>query len=223
MTKGFTKVDNNILLNSSLSLEAKGLYSILKHLSTIPNFIIRRDYVKGISGYGETAFRRVWKELKEKGLLLEAKLREKGRYIYKYVLNTNEEIKKPKVPEEKQPPVGNAAGKRLDTKQEMSVTDLDIKIISKSTGFTDEQSKEILEAANNNTSKVMESYQYAKEQNDVRNIFKYTKWAVKNLANHVNIFSNKKKPSFNNFKQRTYDFKKLESALLHGKFYELPV
>ena len=222
MTKGFTKVDNNILLNSSLSLEAKGLYSILKHLSTIPNFIIRRDYVKGISGYGETAFRRVWKELKEKGLLLETKLREKGRYIYKYVLNTKEEIKKLKAPEEKQP-VDNVGRKMHDTKQEMSVTDLDIKTISKSTGFTDGQSKEVLEAANNNTSKVMESYQYAKEQNDVRNIFKYTKWAVKNLANHVNIFSNKKEPSFNNFKQRTYDFKKLESALLHGEFYELPV
>ena len=31
----YTKIDNSVLLNENLSLEAKGLYSIIKYYSTI--------------------------------------------------------------------------------------------------------------------------------------------------------------------------------------------
>ena len=71
MTKGNTYLENTILFDKKLSLEGIGLYAILKHYSTIPNFQIQREHIKLISGYGETAFRRVWKELKEANLLIE--------------------------------------------------------------------------------------------------------------------------------------------------------
>ncbi len=231
-TKGFTKIDNYILLDTDLSLEAKGLYAILKHLSTIPNFKIARNYVKSISGYGETAFRRVWKELKEIGLLIEIKARNKGKYVYTYTLNASTfENTKEKVPAKKVEPKyidsdGNIPIKGQvnidDVIQEIPIENGDVKLVSEFTGFTTTQSKEILTEAKNNVPKVMGCYRYVKEQSNVKNAFSYTKWAVNNLVKQVNITSNKKESSFNNFKQRSYDFERLEKALLYGEAYELP-
>lgn len=73
MTNGKTFLENTIIFDKGLSLEAIGLYAIIKHYSTISDFQIRRDHIKSVSGYGETAFRRVWKELKDTNLLLEDK------------------------------------------------------------------------------------------------------------------------------------------------------
>ncbi|MEG0667857.1 MAG: hypothetical protein RR460_04450 [Clostridium sp.] len=87
-----TEVDNSILLNENLSLEAKGLYTIIKHFSTIPNFELRRSYLLKMSGYGEKSFRRVWKELKEFGLLLESKTRQGSKWIYSFTIGTLKEI-----------------------------------------------------------------------------------------------------------------------------------
>ncbi|MEG0297642.1 MAG: hypothetical protein RR620_13060 [Clostridium sp.] len=87
-----TQVDNSILLNENLSLEAKGLYTIIKHFSTIPNFEIRRSYLLKMSGYGEKSFRRVWKELKTFGLLVESKTRQGSKWIYSFTLGTLKEI-----------------------------------------------------------------------------------------------------------------------------------
>lgn len=236
VTKGFTKVDNLILLDSALSLEAKGLYAILKHLSAIPNFSIRRDYIKSISGYGETAFRRVWKELKDKGLLIETKLRNKGKYMYTYTLKTNlyettivvtapaEEKKKTKhldsdgnVPLEGQVNIDDVIGA---DQQEKPVINKNTAEIVKATGFDDSQAKELLKLANNNESKVIESYNYTLKQREVRNTFNYTKWVI---ANKINVQeSNTVKSTFNNFKQRQYDFDRLKKALLYGEPYELP-
>lgn len=89
---GYSRIDNSILLNSNLSLEAKGLYSIIKHFSTIPGFKIKRSHILSISGYGEKAFRRVWKELKEFGLLVESKTRQGSKWIYSFTLGTLKEI-----------------------------------------------------------------------------------------------------------------------------------
>lgn len=230
-SKGFTKVDNCILLDSNISLETKGLYAILKHLSAIPGFSIRRDHVKSISGYGETAFRRVWGELKERGLLIETKARVKGRYVYTYFIKTNEETKNPKDPkdQEEKKHIDSDGNVPLngqvnidDVIKEAPVTNEDVKLVCESTGFTDEESKGILTEAKNNVSKVLESYRYVKTQSNVKNAFSYTKWAVKNLVKQVSVFNNKKESLFNNFEQRSYDFDKLENALLYGEDYELP-
>lgn len=236
-TKGFTKIDNCILLDEELSLEAKGLYAILKHLSGIPNFSIRRDYIKSVSGYGETAFRRVWKELKDKGLLLETKLREKGKYIYKYILKTNEDKTIRKAPRKESKPKhidsdGNVPidgqvniDDVLGADSEENKTNGNIEEIVKSTGFDNSQAKEILQIANNDVKKVINGHRYAMSQKEVKNIFAYTKWSIRN---NKTIFESAKrnessvKSTFNHFPQRKYDFKKLERALLYGEPYELP-
>lgn len=88
MTNGKTIIENTIIFDKGLSLEAIGLYAIIKHYSTISNFKIRRDHIKSVSGYGETAFRRVWKELKDTNLLLEHKKRINGKFKYEFTLST---------------------------------------------------------------------------------------------------------------------------------------
>lgn len=99
MTNGKTILENTIIFDKGLSLEAIGLYAIIKHYSTISNFQIKRDHIKSVSGYGETAFRRVWKELKDNNLLLEHKKRINGKFKYEFTLSTKKfsaekEIKK---------------------------------------------------------------------------------------------------------------------------------
>lgn len=94
MTNGKTFLENTIIFDKGLSLEAIGLYAILKHYSTISDFQIRRDHIKSISGYGETAFRRVWKELKDTSLLLENKKRINGKFEYEFTLSTSDKTTK---------------------------------------------------------------------------------------------------------------------------------
>ncbi|KZL93578.1 hypothetical protein [Clostridium magnum] len=231
-TKGFTKINNSIIFNADLSLEAIGLYVKLQYLSTIDNFSIKRDYIRSISGYGETAFRRVWKELKDKGVLIETKSRSKGRYEYKYTLKTDNTAKVTAPTEEKKPKHIDSDGNTpLDgqvniddvigaDQQEKPVINKNTAEIVKATGFDDSQAKELLKLANNNESKVIESYNYTLKQREVRNTFNYTKWVI---ANKINVQeSNTVKSTFNNFKQRQYDFDRLKKALLYGEPYELP-
>lgn len=223
--KGFTKVDNLILLDSTISLEAKGLYAILKHLSTIPDFKISREYVKSISGYGETAFRRVWKELKVKGMLIETKLRSKGKYVYAYILKTSETTTKAKAPVEKKH-VDSDGNTPLDGQvniddvldQEVPAVSEDIKTVVETTEFTTTEATELLNVAESNVIKIMEAYKYVKAQENVKNIFSYTKWAIKNIKSIFEPIKRKEatKSTFNNFKQRQYDFKELEMQLLYG-------
>lgn len=235
-TKGFTKIDNSIIFDSELSLEALGLYIKLQHLASIPNFSIKRDYIKSISGYGETAFRRVWKELKDKGVLTEVKTRSKGKYEYTYTLTGQADNKKAAIPEEqkkhKQKHIdsdGNAPIKGqvslddvlAEQQESESLEKEDIASVAEVTGFTNEESEELLKAANNDVHKVIEGHKYALSQSSVKNIFKYTRWAIKN-----NMTPREVKPVinsiFNSFQQRTYDFDKLEKALLYGEPYDLP-
>lgn len=220
--KGFTKIDNKILFDSNLSLEAIGLYIKIKHLYSIPNFVIRREYIKSISGYGETAFRRVWKELKEKGVLTEIKNRNKGKYEYTYILK-NAEKSKTTVKDDK-------SNKTTDLNQEpVKQNELvtDNKLVSKvveETEFTKEEAAELLDNAKCDAIKVIECYKYTISQNYVKNVFRYTKWAIKNNKLFSNIKSTGYKNStFGNYSQRIYDFNKLERALLYGEKYNLPV
>jgi hypothetical protein len=237
VTKGFTKIDNCILLDSDLSLEAKGLYAMIKHLSTIPNFKIARDYVKKISGYGETAFRRVWKELKEARLLLENKLRDKGKYVYQYTLKNDETETKTKalvkgtehkyldsdgnVPIQGQVNIDDVL---VEKQKEVPGIDENVAVVSEATGFTNLEAIKLLKEAENNVTKVMESYVYVKAQKNIKNLFNYTKWVIKNgiVNQHINGSVNNKVSTFNNFKHREYDFDRLEKALLYGEQYELP-
>jgi hypothetical protein len=231
-TKGFTKINNSIAFDSDLSLEALGLYVKLQYLSTIDNFSIKRDYVKSISGYGETAFRRVWKELKDKCVLIESKTSTKGRYEYMYTLKTDEGTAKVIAPVEKKKPKhvdsnGDAPldgqvhiQDILDAEQQQEVlAKEDIKVVEKVTGLNVEEVIELLEVAKNDANKVIECYRYTAAQENVLNIFNYTKWAIKNskvLTDTVPRMSVKikAKGSFDDYPQREYDFADLERKLL---------
>ncbi|MCB2310615.1 hypothetical protein LGL55_05695 [Clostridium tagluense] len=234
-TKGFTKINNSIIFDLNLSCEAIGLYTKLQYLSTIDNFSIKRDYVKSISGYGETAFRRVWKELKSKGVLIESKTSNKGRFEYRYTLKNNERATKAAAPvEQKKSKHVDSNGDApldgqvhiddvLDAEQQDVPVNEDIKIVAEITGLKDAEATELLKVANNDVTKVIEGHKYTTAQDNVKDIFNYTKWAIKNSKVLKCTKEYATKGTFNDYPQRIYDFEKLEKALLYGEQYELPV
>lgn len=81
----FIQVDNKIVFNSGLSLQALGLYNVIKALSNIPNFELNKQYIRKITGLGIKPFDRLWSELKNAGIILVDKKRlgSKWKYIFK--------------------------------------------------------------------------------------------------------------------------------------------
>lgn len=83
----FAQVSNHALRDKSLSLKAKGLYSLIQSYITIPNFILYKDYLMKQCKEGRDAFNSTWKELKDAGYLIQYKERgEKGVFYYAYEL-----------------------------------------------------------------------------------------------------------------------------------------
>lgn len=89
MSRGYTAIDNEILEMNNLSLEALALYIKIKRHITKKNWIIQRESVKRESGLGEYAFRRVWKELQEAGLLISERKRVNGKFLFEFTLVTS--------------------------------------------------------------------------------------------------------------------------------------
>ena len=83
----FTMVDNRVVENKNLSMKAKGLYLIIMHYVTIPNFTLNKRYLMSLSKEGERAFDSTWKELKDAGYLKQYRLKgEDGKWVYEYEL-----------------------------------------------------------------------------------------------------------------------------------------
>ena len=83
----YSQVSNHLIMNSSLSFKAKGLFATIVYYLSIPNFVLYRQTLINSSTDGETAFRSAWKELKDAGYLVQYKLKgEKGTFIYEYEL-----------------------------------------------------------------------------------------------------------------------------------------
>ena len=83
----FTMVDNRVIENKNLSMKAKGLYLIIMHYVTIPNFTLNKRYLMSLSKEGERAFDSTWKELKDAGYLKQYRLKgEGGKWVYEYEL-----------------------------------------------------------------------------------------------------------------------------------------
>ena len=219
MTNGKTFLENTIIFDKGLSLEAIGLYAIIKHYSTISDFQIRRDHIKSVSGYGETAFRRVWKELKDTNLLLEHKKRINGKFEYEFTLSTEEcstakEIKKTK--------------KNQSKKEDFKILDGQVTIEealeeAKSKELTLEE--ELAKETSAPIEEVKEAVEYAKD-NNARDIKAYVKKCLDNNwhkqikraeSNEINPFK------FNNFKAREYDYDSLEAQLLGHEEAEVSI
>ena len=219
MTNGKTFLENTIIFDKGLSLEAIGLYAILKHYSTISDFQIKRDHIKSVSGYGETAFRRVWKELKDTNLLLEHKKRINGKFEYEFTLSTEKcstakEIKKTKKNQSK-----NEDFKILDGQvtieealQEAKARELTLEEqIAKETSAPIEEVKEAVEYAKDNNPRDIKAYVKKCLEN---NWHKQTKRAESTRINPL---------KFNNFEARKYDYESLEAQLLGNKEVEVEI
>ena len=83
----FSMVSNDIIRNDSVSLKAKGLYALIQSYITIDNFTIYKGFLQSKCIEGERAFDSAWRELKEKGYLVQYKLKdENNKYYYEYEL-----------------------------------------------------------------------------------------------------------------------------------------
>lgn len=210
MSKGFTQIDNTIL-DMGLSMEALGLYIQIKRHITKKNWEIKREYCKSISGMGETAFRRVWKELQDKELLLSECTRVSGKFQYSFSLKCSlKNNKKEEAPAKKTPVDSNGnvpicgqitveevlgTQKHTDTKN-----DTDAEKIVSATGCTIKKAEEVLEYA-----------VVCKKDNPVG----FAISAINGNWNLKNKETNEVNPrSFNNFEGRAYNYDTLEQMLL---------
>lgn len=83
----FSQVSNAALRDNSLSLKAKGLYSLIQSYITIEDFVLYKTTLKKQCIEGEKAFEATWKELKDAGYLIQYRLQDdKGCYFYEYDL-----------------------------------------------------------------------------------------------------------------------------------------
>ena len=84
--KNYAQVSNTALLDKNLSLKAKGLYSLIESLLSIPNFTLYKDYLINCSTDGKSAFDSAWKELKSAGYLVQEKVQTHKGFVYEYEL-----------------------------------------------------------------------------------------------------------------------------------------
>lgn len=92
-TKNFTLIPENILLDPTLSLTAKGIYMMLRSYATFAGFVITKDYFYKKSGMYYKTFDRAWKELQTAGLIAAHQHRSpSGKFIYTYSLPELENV-----------------------------------------------------------------------------------------------------------------------------------
>lgn len=83
----FSIVSNSLIHDPKISLKGKGLYCIIQSFVTIPNFVLYKSHLKKSCKEGSKAFETAWKELKDKGYLVQYRVRdERGQFVYEYEL-----------------------------------------------------------------------------------------------------------------------------------------
>lgn len=89
----FTPVSRELIMDSHISLQAKGLYSIIQYVLSLETnaggFVTTKDYIRKFCKEGHFAFNRYWKELKDNGYLLVIKQyydKVLKKTVYKYGL-----------------------------------------------------------------------------------------------------------------------------------------
>lgn len=127
----FTQVSNVALRDSSLSLKAKGLYSLIQSYLTIEDFTLYKNTLKKHLKEGEKAFESAWKELKDAAYLIQYRLQDPKtkQFYYEYELldepnielakKTHNSQNRKKHEEKKQPPKNvDRIKKAIPTKKE---------------------------------------------------------------------------------------------------------
>lgn len=220
MSKGFTQIDNTIL-DMGLSMEALGLYIQIKRHITKKNWEIKREYCKSISGMGETAFRRVWKELQDNGLLLSECTRVGGKFQYNFSLKCSlNDDKKEKAPTTKAP-AKKKVSKKKDKDQAEKVEILEGQVTVEEVLEAQEptDAEKVVNATGCTIEKAKEALEYAVASN-ANNPVGFAISAINGNWNLENKETNGVNPiKFNNFKGRDYDYDKLEAMLLGYEDY----
>lgn len=81
-----TKIPNNLIKDSALSLQAKGLYTVLAFLKNIPNFNLTQDSIEAFANTSINSVKVYIKELKEAGYLTIQKYKVGQFYKSNYIL-----------------------------------------------------------------------------------------------------------------------------------------
>ena len=104
----FAQVSNVALRDENLSLKAKGLLALIESYLSLDNFTLYKQFLINKSKDGETAFRSAWKELKDRGYLIQYKLKdeETKQFYYEYEVCDNPQNSS-KLPHVENPPVAN--------------------------------------------------------------------------------------------------------------------
>lgn len=83
----FSQVSNHALRDTTLSLKAKGLYSLIQSYITIEGFTLYKSFLQKQCKDGRDSFNSSWNELKKSGYLIQYKMRdENNKFKYEYEL-----------------------------------------------------------------------------------------------------------------------------------------
>ena len=83
----FTAASNTVLFDERLDMDTKTLHNMINYFISIPDFVLYKGHLQRVTGLGQRAFNRMWKQLKENGYLVQHKLKgEKGMFYYEYEL-----------------------------------------------------------------------------------------------------------------------------------------
>lgn len=95
----FSQVSNVALRDEGLSLKAKGLLALIESYLGLDDFVLYKQFLINKSKDGETAFRSAWKELKDKGYLIQYKLQNKEtkQFYYEYEICDNPYVENQRV------------------------------------------------------------------------------------------------------------------------------
>ena len=187
--KNFTLIPENVLLDSTLSLTAKGIYMMIRSYATFAGFIITKDYFYKKSGLYYKTFDRAWKELQTAGFLATHQHRTpSGKFIYTYEMPELENVSQSEA---------CISEEQKDTPQDKSKTVIELtaeiarlhRVIAKATTKKREQ---------NVTSKLP----LATDQRRKNNFTPFPKW------------QNSEVEQINNYTQRTYSDEFLNSFIL---------
>lgn len=231
----FTQVSNTALRDKNLSLQARGLYAIIQSYITIENFTLYKNHLIKESGLSENTFDKYWKELKDKGYLVQYKFYDYGSKGAKYeyeLLDIPKEIFTPQNLRSKNLTPKNFRSKKLGVYNNTDLNNTDL-------NNTDCTTQQVVSSKNID---YIETYTHLKLSNNMKS--EATKWDYDRLEIAVNIFNtesgkyfsllkkiynddgnfakknNKQEidpKSFNNFEARDYDYDDLEERLLGWK------
>lgn len=85
---GYTTVQNRIIRDKALSLQAKGLYLEILSYITAPNFTLYKWFLITLNTNGKRSFETAWQELKKAGYLKQYRIpgENQGKFVYEYEL-----------------------------------------------------------------------------------------------------------------------------------------